>query len=335
MKTPSFSLKFLLAMGLPFVLLAMSSTRVPESLIDDELDGSGAETEDDDFYSGSGSGDGFILNNFDVELTTTYHTLPSTASSDSPSSSQVALTSKMTTEADANILPEHHDLPVDDTTTEATVTSSKSTTFIPQDTDTHLVPKNNTKYFLARGVGPKNDNAEVSSAKPTVHTVLPENAVSPLNDKSLADSKMVATSEMMMVVDENADQIGKEVAVETVVEKEKNSTDIESDLYFPDLVESRTSLNQNRVPDSKTSVEPPQERYSHEASASGSFLERRELLAATVASGFVGLVLAVLLVAVLVYRMKKKDEGSYTLDESKQLPNGGYQKPQKQEEFYA
>ncbi|XP_048453459.1 syndecan-1-like [Rhincodon typus] len=335
MKTRNFSLKFLLAMELPFVLLAMSSTKVPESLIDYELDGSGTETEDDDFYSGSGSGAGFILNNLDVELTTTYHTLPSTASSNLYSSSQVALTSKMITEADANILTEHHDLPVVDTTIEATLTSSKSTTLIPQDTDIHLVTKNNTKYFLARGVGPKNDVAEVSSAKPTVHTVFPDNAVVAVNDKSLADSKMFAASEMMTVVDENAEQIEKEVEIEIVDEMEKNNTNNESDLYFPDLIESRTTLNQNHVPDSKTSVKPPQERYSHEASASGSFLERRELLAATVASGFVGLVLAVLLVAVLVYRMKKKDEGSYTLDESKQLPSGGYQKPEKQEEFYA
>lgn len=36
----------------------------------------------------------------------------------------------------------------------------------------------------------------------------------------------------------------------------------------------------------------------------------------------------------LVYRMKKKDKGSYTLEEPKQA-TVTYQKPDKQEEFYA
>lgn len=57
-------------------------------------------------------------------------------------------------------------------------------------------------------------------------------------------------------------------------------------------------------------------------------------LSGVIAGGLVGLVFAVFLVAFMLYRMKKKDEGSYSLDEPKQS-NGGYQKPHKQEEFYA
>lgn len=57
-------------------------------------------------------------------------------------------------------------------------------------------------------------------------------------------------------------------------------------------------------------------------------------LVGVIAGGLVGLVFAVFLVAFMLYRMKKKDEGSYSLDEPKQS-NGGYQKPHKQEEFYA
>ncbi|XP_062863593.1 syndecan-1-like [Trichomycterus rosablanca] len=63
-------------------------------------------------------------------------------------------------------------------------------------------------------------------------------------------------------------------------------------------------------------------------------LERKEVLAGVIAGGVVGLAFAVMLVALMVYRMKKKDEGSYSLDEHKH-PNGGYQKPQRQEEFLA
>uniref|UniRef100_A0A8C6ZD72 Syndecan n=1 Tax=Nothoprocta perdicaria TaxID=30464 RepID=A0A8C6ZD72_NOTPE len=62
--------------------------------------------------------------------------------------------------------------------------------------------------------------------------------------------------------------------------------------------------------------------------------ETRREKKSVIAGGVVGLVFAVFLVVFMLYRMKKKDEGSYSLDEPKQS-NGGYQKPHKQEEFYA
>lgn len=58
------------------------------------------------------------------------------------------------------------------------------------------------------------------------------------------------------------------------------------------------------------------------------------IFSGVIAGGVVGLAFAVMLVALMVYRMKKKDEGSYSLDEHKPS-NGGYQKPQRQEEFLA
>uniref|UniRef100_A0A3B5N0X2 Syndecan n=1 Tax=Xiphophorus couchianus TaxID=32473 RepID=A0A3B5N0X2_9TELE len=53
-----------------------------------------------------------------------------------------------------------------------------------------------------------------------------------------------------------------------------------------------------------------------------------------IVGGVVGALFAAFLVMLLVYRMKKKDEGSYTLEEPKQA-TVTYQKPDKQEEFYA
>ncbi|XP_038606639.1 syndecan-4 [Tachyglossus aculeatus] len=44
-----------------------------------------------------------------------------------------------------------------------------------------------------------------------------------------------------------------------------------------------------------------------------SIFERTEVLAALIAGGIVGLLFAVFLILLLVYRMKKKDEGSYDL----------------------
>lgn len=68
--------------------------------------------------------------------------------------------------------------------------------------------------------------------------------------------------------------------------------------------------------------------------ASHGIMERKELLAGIIAGGIAGLVFAASLVAFVLYRMKKKDEGSYSLEEPKQS-NGGYQKPREQREFYA
>ncbi|XP_029590412.1 syndecan-3 [Salmo trutta] len=63
-------------------------------------------------------------------------------------------------------------------------------------------------------------------------------------------------------------------------------------------------------------------------------LERKEVLIAVIVGGVVGALFAAFLVMLLVYRMKKKDEGSYTLEEPKQA-TVTYQNPDKQEEFYA
>ncbi|XP_077147594.1 syndecan-1 [Ranitomeya variabilis] len=68
--------------------------------------------------------------------------------------------------------------------------------------------------------------------------------------------------------------------------------------------------------------------------ASHGIMERKELLAGIIAGGVAGLVFAAALVVFVLYRMKKKDEGSYSLEEPKQS-NGGYQKPREQREFYA
>ncbi|XP_077344959.1 syndecan-1 [Lithobates pipiens] len=70
------------------------------------------------------------------------------------------------------------------------------------------------------------------------------------------------------------------------------------------------------------------------AGASHGIMERKELLAGIIAGGLAGLLFAASLVAFVFYRMKKKDEGSYSLEEPKQS-NGGYQKPREQREFYA
>lgn len=103
----------------------------------------------------------------------------------------------------------------------------------------------------------------------------------------------------------------------------------ESDFTFDTPVESTT----------EAAVELDQRNESQgERGATGAsqgFLDRKEVLGGVIAGGLVGLIFAVCLVGFMLYRMKKKDEGSYSLEEPKQANGGAYQKPSKQEEFYA
>ncbi|NXI98092.1 SDC1 protein, partial [Psophia crepitans] len=91
--------------------------------------------------------------------------------------------------------------------------------------------------------------------------------------------------------------------------------------------------DEDSVPTQNSEVPADSGRNAKAAGASG-IMDRKEVLGGVIAGGLVGLGFAVFLVAFMLYRMKKKDEGSYSLDEPKQS-NGGYQKPHKQEEFYA
>ncbi|KAM9385033.1 syndecan-2 [Pholidichthys leucotaenia] len=61
--------------------------------------------------------------------------------------------------------------------------------------------------------------------------------------------------------------------------------------------------------------------------------QRTEVLAAVIAGGVIGFLFAIFLILLLVYRMRKKDEGSYDLGERK--PNGAAYQKAPTKEFYA
>ncbi|XP_056293236.1 syndecan-4 isoform X2 [Pseudoliparis swirei] len=72
--------------------------------------------------------------------------------------------------------------------------------------------------------------------------------------------------------------------------------------------------NHNEIPAPKEAApaeEPSNVLMSH--AGDDSVFNKTEVLAALIAGGAVGLMLAVLLVLLLIYRLKKKDEGSYDL----------------------
>ncbi|XP_060516037.1 syndecan [Cylas formicarius] len=66
-----------------------------------------------------------------------------------------------------------------------------------------------------------------------------------------------------------------------------------------------------------------------------SFFAQPGILAAVIGGAVVGLLFAILVVMFIVYRMRKKDEGSYALGEPKQSPNSNSYSRGTTKEFYA
>lgn len=116
-------------------------------------------------------------------------------------------------------------------------------------------------------------------------------------------------------------------------------------------VETTTVKMQNKIPaQTKSPEEIDKEEVHHPDSARkrdpeeedtnvytekhpDNLFKRTEVLAAVIAGGVIGFLFAIFLILLLVYRMRKKDEGSYDLGERKPS-SAAYQKaPTK--EFYA
>ncbi|KAK6186667.1 hypothetical protein SNE40_005953 [Patella caerulea] len=75
--------------------------------------------------------------------------------------------------------------------------------------------------------------------------------------------------------------------------------------------------------------------YMKPASQSTHIMTQPGLLAAIIGGAVVALLCAILLIMFVVYRMRKKDEGSYALDEPRKMPNYAYQRAENNKEFYA
>uniref|UniRef100_T1J3J8 Syndecan n=1 Tax=Strigamia maritima TaxID=126957 RepID=T1J3J8_STRMM len=82
-----------------------------------------------------------------------------------------------------------------------------------------------------------------------------------------------------------------------------------------------------------TPNEIPKAQRADEQAAS--FFAQPGILAAVIGGAVVGLLCAILLVMFIVYRMRKKDEGSYPLDEPKRSPTGNSYARNTNKEFYA
>ncbi|XP_020815271.1 syndecan isoform X3 [Drosophila serrata] len=92
---------------------------------------------------------------------------------------------------------------------------------------------------------------------------------------------------------------------------------------------SDTKNNDHRINGNEVVIMSEDDRTS-------SFFSQPGILAAVIGGAVVGLLCAILVVMFIVYRMRKKDEGSYALDEPKRSPaNNSYAKNANNREFYA
>ncbi|MCJ8729301.1 hypothetical protein PDJAM_G00104530 [Pangasius djambal] len=86
----------------------------------------------------------------------------------------------------------------------------------------------------------------------------------------------------------------------------------ESDNRIPEPpVQPQPAVNELELVRENEVAHPPSVQLSH--AGEQNIFNKTEVLAAVIAGGAVGLLFAVLLILLLVYRMKKKDEGSYDL----------------------
>ncbi|NWI44128.1 SDC2 protein, partial [Picathartes gymnocephalus] len=114
------------------------------------------------------------------------------------------------------------------------------------------------------------------------------------------------------------------------------TTTVKMQTKVPAQTKSPEEIDKEERPEmdaKKKSDEPGDDTDVFTQKHSENLFQRTEVLAAVIAGGVIGFLFAIFLILLLVYRMRKKDEGSYDLGERK--PScAAYQKaPTK--EFYA
>ncbi|XP_053565620.1 syndecan-1 [Bombina bombina] len=174
-----------------------------------------------------------------------------------------------------------------------------------------------------------------SEIKDQLHTTTSENIV-PANDSVvpvlIEDDRIPEMVDPVYGVTSSPDRDRSAVTIpeenDDSKEEEGSAVDPNSDIYIeePAIVNDKAPINRMNA-----NVDSEKEGS---LDASHGIMERKEVLGGIIAGGIAGLIFALALVGFMLYRMKKKDEGSYSLEEPKQS-NGGYQKPREQREFYA
>ncbi|XP_066478720.1 syndecan-1 [Tiliqua scincoides] len=317
--------------ALLFCLQAAWAQTADISLPPEDLDSSG---DDDDSFSGSGAGaeDGLaeVAPTFSLQESTNSSLMhvvhddlrddQSEAGTDSPREDSEAVSPT------SHLMTDKPPVAVEDELNSFT----EQVTTRPQVITTRVLATHHTSTV----------RVSTSQDSSTAEVVVPKVNHETYHDASLID-KDVSTSEVVPTSESSLDAFSsnttssvphKDISSlpEEVLSPEDGSGDV-GDFIFgtsdENLVKPIAFEPENRAVDTGAKDEKS-------AAAPQGIMDRKEVLGGVIAGGLVGLLFAGVLVGFMLYRMKKKDEGSYSLDEPKQS-NGGYQKPHKQEEFYA
>ncbi|XP_053323177.1 syndecan-2 [Spea bombifrons] len=120
--------------------------------------------------------------------------------------------------------------------------------------------------------------------------------------------------------------------------------DVTTDSDAPSLETTTLTIKTNIPPETEESEEPVRKSDTEQIQVkteidvrtqkhTENLFHRTEVLAAVIAGGGIGFLFAVFLILLLVYRMRKKDEGSYDLGERK--PSSAVYQKAPTKEFYA
>ncbi|XP_074843005.1 syndecan-2 [Carettochelys insculpta] len=113
----------------------------------------------------------------------------------------------------------------------------------------------------------------------------------------------------------------------------KTQTKIPAQTKLPGEIDEKGTILKTNSNANKETNDPGDDTDVYTEKHSENLFQRTEVLAAVIAGGVIGFLFAIFLILLLVYRMRKKDEGSYDLGERKPS-SAAYQKaPTK--EFYA
>lgn len=145
----------------------------------------------------------------------------------------------------------------------------------------------------------------------------------------------VSSTTTMMITTQKSD--GKELQPPIKVPPPDNENRV-PDAVEPVIPETSTKLNVGSSPSPRENNDEDNEISNErhkQYSRPSSFFAQPGILAAVIGGAVVGLLCAILLVMFIVYRMRKKDEGSYALDEPKRSPTVNSYTRNTNKEFYA
>ncbi|XP_036191153.1 syndecan-1 isoform X1 [Myotis myotis] len=307
-----------LALRLQPVLPQIVAANVPP----EDQDGSG---DDSDNFSGSGAGalQGFTVSQTtsftwkDLGLLTVMPTAPEPTGADTMAASTSILPAGAGDQERDTVLLAH---------LEPGFPDREKTTHPPSETTPHPTTHRASTTRATTAQAPVTLHP-LRDMQPDHHKTSTPEGRGPLDphtaDPHTANPHTTVTEERDPWVTERTAEAG------TVTQFPKGEGSGEEDFTFDVSTEGTTWSPEER----EELKEPPVGRGA--AGASQGLLDRKDVLGGVIAGGLVGLICAVCLVGFMLYRMKKKDEGSYSLEEPKQANGGAYQKPSKQEEFYA